>query len=280
MTDSVSEVDVADPEDVKALITSGSSDILVHFGQEKFLHRYEEFEEHLAEWKQQYPKLASADMRYEGQIVLEMQGEGGPATVGTEGAEKASVKTPAPGLPKPTVEATPVALKPAAAKIAGGKQPVVKAAAVNSAAVKPPMPKLAVANAAVSKPRTPKATVANVATAKPVVVKPDLSNANMPKAAAPQPVVLNDVVPKPAVAKPVAAPKLVATKMNHPVAKKVAAKSVVAKAKPGSGMSAANAKIFAKLAAEHRAELAKEHKGAAGNVAKNARAGAKGGVTP
>ena len=76
LTNSVSEVDVADPEDVKALITSGSSDILVHFGQEKFLKRYQEFEQHLAEWKQQYPKLASADMRYEGQIVLEMQGDG------------------------------------------------------------------------------------------------------------------------------------------------------------------------------------------------------------
>ncbi len=66
LTDSVSEVDVADPEDVKALITSGSTDILVHFGQEDFLKRYQEFEQHLEEWKQQYPKLASADMRYEG----------------------------------------------------------------------------------------------------------------------------------------------------------------------------------------------------------------------
>jgi cell division protein FtsQ len=28
---------------------------------------------HLPEWRQQYPKLASADMRYEDQIVLEMQ---------------------------------------------------------------------------------------------------------------------------------------------------------------------------------------------------------------
>ena len=84
LTDSVSEVDVADPEDVKALITSGSSDMLVHFGQEKFLQRYQQFEEHLQEWKQQYPKLASADMRYDGQIVLEMQGDG-KAAAGWDG---------------------------------------------------------------------------------------------------------------------------------------------------------------------------------------------------
>ena len=47
---------LSDPEDVKALVTSGSSDILVHFGQEKFLKRYQEFEQHVVEWKQQYPE--------------------------------------------------------------------------------------------------------------------------------------------------------------------------------------------------------------------------------
>jgi cell division protein FtsQ len=74
LTNSLSEVDVSNSEDVKALIASGNSDVLVHFGDESFLARYKEFEQHLPEWKQQYPKLASADMRYEGQIVLEMQG--------------------------------------------------------------------------------------------------------------------------------------------------------------------------------------------------------------
>jgi cell division protein FtsQ len=74
----ISEVDLSNPEDVKALVFSpagsgGATDILVHFGEQHFLARYEEFEQHLPEWRQQYPKLASADMRYDGQIVLEMQ---------------------------------------------------------------------------------------------------------------------------------------------------------------------------------------------------------------
>jgi cell division protein FtsQ len=73
LTRNLSEVDVSNPEDVKAVVTTGGSDILVHFGDEEFLNRYREFQEHVAEWKTQYPKLASADMRYEGQIVLEMQ---------------------------------------------------------------------------------------------------------------------------------------------------------------------------------------------------------------
>jgi cell division protein FtsQ len=73
LTRSLSEVDISNPEDVKAVVATGNSDILVHFGDEQFLDRYHEFSQHLTEWKTQYPKLASADMRYEGQIVLEMQ---------------------------------------------------------------------------------------------------------------------------------------------------------------------------------------------------------------
>ncbi len=72
-TQTLSEVDVTNPEDVKALITTGDADILVHFGDENFLLRYQAFERHLPEWRTQYPKLASADMRYERQVVLEMQ---------------------------------------------------------------------------------------------------------------------------------------------------------------------------------------------------------------
>ncbi len=82
LTESVSEVDISDPEDLRALITSGGSDVLVHFGQEQFLRRYQEFEQHLPEWRQAYPKLASVDMRYQGQIVLGMQGDGGTAAGG------------------------------------------------------------------------------------------------------------------------------------------------------------------------------------------------------
>jgi len=91
---SVSEVDVTDPEDVKALLPGGSSEVLVHFGDEQFLGRYNEFEKHLPEWQQQYPKLASADMRYEGQIVLEMRKDAvGAGSV--EGAGNAGLSTTA-----------------------------------------------------------------------------------------------------------------------------------------------------------------------------------------
>jgi hypothetical protein len=44
-------------------------------------------------------------------------------------------------------------------------------------------------------------------------------------------------------------------------------------------MSAANQRVFARLAAEHRAQLAKEHK-AESRVAKKGKPGAKSGVNP
>ena len=72
----LSEVDLSNPEDIKAIIPdtgSSSADILVHFGEEKYLERYHQYQEHLPEWRAQYPKLASVDMRYERQVVLQMQ---------------------------------------------------------------------------------------------------------------------------------------------------------------------------------------------------------------
>jgi cell division protein FtsQ len=69
----LSEVDLSNPEDVKAIIPDRGTDILVHFGEEKYLERYHQYQAHLAEWRTQYPKLASVDMRYERQVVLQMQ---------------------------------------------------------------------------------------------------------------------------------------------------------------------------------------------------------------
>jgi cell division protein FtsQ len=79
----LSEVNVSDPEDVQAIIPdsdSANADVLVHFGEEKYLERYHLYQAHLAEWRTQYPKLASADMRYDQQVVLEMQKDSPAAT--------------------------------------------------------------------------------------------------------------------------------------------------------------------------------------------------------
>jgi cell division protein FtsQ len=145
LTETLSEVDVTDPEDVKALVFSGpvgvggSTDVLVHFGDDRFLARYKEFAAHLPEWKQQYPRLASADMRYEGQIVLQMQTTpAGSAHVPAPDAQTATA-TPAPvsnkvaDVPVDVAKASPQAASTAPVT---AKPVEPKAAATQPAAVK------------------------------------------------------------------------------------------------------------------------------------------------
>jgi cell division protein FtsQ len=95
----LSEIDLSDPEYIKALIPEGTSDLLVHFGDTDFLARYKRFQQHLADWHTQYPRLASVDMRYERQVVLEMQPSAPAAAASTpatgNAAKKPAAKAPA-----------------------------------------------------------------------------------------------------------------------------------------------------------------------------------------
>jgi cell division protein FtsQ len=96
----LSEVDISDPEDVRALLPAQGSDILVHFGDSEFLTRYQRYQQHLAEWQRQYPHLASVDLRYDNQVVLEMaKGAGNDANAdgiaNTDSPSHASLKAKA-----------------------------------------------------------------------------------------------------------------------------------------------------------------------------------------
>jgi cell division protein FtsQ len=66
----ISEVDLTDPEDARVIMQDDTT--LLHFGQDQFIERYERYKAHIAEWRQQYPRLAAVDLRYTQQVVLEM----------------------------------------------------------------------------------------------------------------------------------------------------------------------------------------------------------------
>ncbi len=247
LTDSLSEVDVSDPEDVKALIASGSSDILVHFGNEEYVKRYHEFEQHLQEWKQQYPKLASADMRYDGQVVLEMQNGAGV----TPGAEGGAATPAAPAVPTAAVSTSHAATKPAGLKLVAANEK--KAAATKPAATRLVATKPAATQSVVTRPVPVKSAAASTS----VAMAPAASQSAAPKLEIMKPPVTQTAPAHPAAVKPGA---------WKPAAKKPAAKKPVARKKTASGKSSANEKEFAALAAAHKAALAK--------------AGKSGGVTP
>ena len=101
----LSEVDLSNPEDVKALIPDHSTEILVHFGDEDFLDRYKKFKEHLAEWRTTYPKLSAVDMRYERQVVLET---GASGAAGSAAAPAATVDRNVPDTAAAKISETAV----------------------------------------------------------------------------------------------------------------------------------------------------------------------------
>jgi cell division protein FtsQ len=125
----LSEVDLSNPEDVKALIPDDGKDVLVHFGETDFLNRYRKFEEHLAEWRTQYPTLSSVDMRYERQVVLEMQ-QGAATAAGSVSIVPTAASTDdasaAPAQPSAKPLATAVVKPHAKAHAAAKKAPVSK----------------------------------------------------------------------------------------------------------------------------------------------------------
>jgi cell division protein FtsQ len=106
----LSEVDLSDPDDVRATVPANGSDLLLHFGQEDFLARWHNYQAHIAQWQQQYPKLASIDLRYDREVVLKMAGDPGVAPGTLPAASPTTSPDPAP---KPVQAAPPVHAAPA-----------------------------------------------------------------------------------------------------------------------------------------------------------------------
>ena len=71
ISSTLSQVDLSDPEDVRAIFLGATRQPLVHFGDSDYLARYQAYQAHLKEWLQQYPTLRSVDMRYGKQVVLD-----------------------------------------------------------------------------------------------------------------------------------------------------------------------------------------------------------------
>jgi cell division protein FtsQ len=66
----LSDVDLTDPDDVKATVTDPRGAVLVHLGSSNFLERFRIYEAHVQEWRTQFQKLQSVDLRYEHQVIV------------------------------------------------------------------------------------------------------------------------------------------------------------------------------------------------------------------
>jgi cell division protein FtsQ len=179
----LSEVDLSDPEDVKVLAADPNGEVLVHLGSGNYLQRYKTYVTHVQQWRQQFDKLESVDLRYDGQIIVNpdlngMARQPALTPAAAKAAMAAGVKTaaivnyekyvthPVPPAPpkknaKPKAKGGPkVAVHHASASHAAVSHAPVKKAAVKSppitqAALKTPVkaPPVAVAkNTAASHP--------------------------------------------------------------------------------------------------------------------------------
>ncbi len=69
----VSEVDLADADDLQAMLVQGRETIQVHFGRSNFLERFHDFLALLPEIRKTNTKIDSVDLRYRNQVVVNPQ---------------------------------------------------------------------------------------------------------------------------------------------------------------------------------------------------------------
>jgi cell division protein FtsQ len=66
----LSEVDVSDPDDVKATVSDPKGAVLVHLRYPNFLEPFQVYVAHVQEWRSQFARLDSVDLRYERQVIV------------------------------------------------------------------------------------------------------------------------------------------------------------------------------------------------------------------
>ena len=52
------------------LAADSNGEVLVHLGSGNYLQRYKTYVTHVQQWRQQFEKLESVDLRYDGQIIV------------------------------------------------------------------------------------------------------------------------------------------------------------------------------------------------------------------
>ena len=86
------EVDLSDPEDIKVVANDAQGAVLVHLGSSNFLDRYKVYVAHVQEWRSQFERLDSVDLRYDRQIIVnpDLRGVGKQAPLSATAARVAA----------------------------------------------------------------------------------------------------------------------------------------------------------------------------------------------
>src|SRR5580700_2472952 len=122
----LSEVDLSDLENLKVRVNDPAGDVLVELGSSEYLKRYKTYISHVQEWRQQFQKLESVNLRYDNQVIVNPDMEGKPrqAALSSSAAKAAAAAGVRPAalitkinphdktIPKPAFELTEKKLDP------------------------------------------------------------------------------------------------------------------------------------------------------------------------
>ena len=66
----LSEVDLTDSDDVRVTVADPKGAVLVHLRSPNFLEPFQVYMTHIQEWRSQFPRLESLDLRFSGQVIV------------------------------------------------------------------------------------------------------------------------------------------------------------------------------------------------------------------
>ena len=144
----LSEVDLTDLENLKVRVNDPAGDVLVELGSSEYLKRYTTYVSHVKEWRQQFQKLESVNLRYDNQVIVNPDMEGKPKqpTLSVSAAKAAAAAGVKPAalitrlnphdrtVPKPAFQLSDKTLNP---KPATAKKPVAKPKPITAKAPAP-----------------------------------------------------------------------------------------------------------------------------------------------
>jgi len=189
----LSEVDLSDLENLKVRVNDPAGDVLVELGSSDYLKRYKTYVSHVQEWRQQFQKLESVNLRYDNQVIVNpdlvnqnVQGKARQPALAPAAAKAAAAAGVKPAalvtritphdktLPKPAFELTDKKLDP---KAAAAKKPVARPKAKKATAKsgRNAVPKKVAAKPSASSPKVPPATL-HVASQQTEAKKPAASS--------------------------------------------------------------------------------------------------------
>jgi len=187
----LSEVDLSDLDNLKVRTNDPAGDVLIELGSSEYLKRYQTYVSHVQQWRQQFQKLESVNLRYDNQVIVnpEMQA-GSKQSALAASAAKAAVAAgvrPAALTTRLTPRLTPAHIVPTSALPHDRTVPkpafelTEKKLDPKSAAAKKPAPK-----ARVNKAKTGRGSSVKRVAAKPSAwtARPGLAKAGVAKAAA------------------------------------------------------------------------------------------------